>query len=181
MLIESGQWQPWADAEPVRQHVARLRKAGVSVSSIAQMAGVNVWSLSTLINSDRPRARADFARKLLDVSIDVAALPANSKIDAAGTRRRLQALILTGWPTKVLSERLGMDRTSIRKAMSQEQVRARTAVRVRDLFEELSTQQPPPGARTRRYAQTRGWLPVAVWDDIDDPDEQPKGACREAS
>lgn len=187
-LIQRGEWQPWTDPKTVRRHVARLREADMSLDSIASLAGVSTANIYKALAPDRTRVRTNFAQKLLSVS-PVAAPPPHARVNATGTRRRLQALIVLGWSATTLAERIGMDRSSIRKVMDQAQVEGSTARQVRALYDELSGQAPPREARyeramatrTRNYALRRGWAPPAAWDDIDDPKENPKGLIREAS
>lgn len=187
-LIERGEWQPWADAKAVRRHVEALRKGGVRLESIATLARVSPANIYKLLTSTRGRVRAEFAEKLLSVTAD-AAPPPRARVDATGTRRRLQALMWLGWSATYLAERLGMDRSFIRKVTSRAQVEGTTARAVRELFEALSGSSPPAqdryeranATRMRRFAEARGWVPPMAWDDIDDPKEQPKGVRREAS
>ena len=53
--IAYGRWQPWADAEPVRQHVLRLRRGGASYRDIARAAGVSPMTVHNLVNGCRAR------------------------------------------------------------------------------------------------------------------------------
>ncbi|MER6942528.1 hypothetical protein ABT294_00770 [Nonomuraea sp. NPDC000554] len=186
-LIERGEWRPWADAQPVRDHVARLRAAGLSIESIGELAGVAYGNIQLLLSSDRTRVRANFAAKLLAVRVDLGELPPWARVDATGTRRRLQALIVLGWSATCLAERMGLERQSIRKVMSRPRVRVSTASAVREIYAELSIRTPPNTTRyeramvtrTRRYAASQGWVSAMAWDDIDDPKEKPKGARRD--
>ena len=100
--------------------------------------------------------------------------------DAAGTRRRLQALVRGGWSLGLMSARLGCTRQVLRLTLHRsERVTAATAGAVRELYDELWDQPPPEGTRfekraatmARRYARERGWVPPLAWDDdeIDDP------------
>lgn len=188
MLMERGEWQPWADAAPVRQHVARLRESGLSLESIAEMAGVAHCNIHALLNAGRPRVRKAFADKLMNVKGGVDGLQPWAKVDATGTRRRLQALAFMGWNASNLAQRVGIDRSHIHKLMSRSHVRVSTARAVRAVFEELAIQSPPADTRyermavtrTRRDAEARGWVSAMAWDDIDDPQEQPKGSRGEA-
>lgn len=180
-MIERGEWQPWADAAPVRQRVLSLRDQGWSVESIADVAGVSTCNLYVLLNEDKPRVRATFAEKILSGQFDISRLEPWAKVDSTGTRRRLQALMVLGWSATTLAGRLGMDRSFVRKVMTGPRVRVFAARAVRALFEEISTTRPPETARyeramatrTRRYAKQRGWVPAMAWDDIDDPEAVP--------
>lgn len=184
--IQRGEWKPFVDAEPVRQHVRDLRAAGMPLETIAALAGVAAGNIYKLFDASRTKVRAGFADKLLAVT-DTAPPPPRARVDSTGTRRRLQALMFMGWSATQLAERLGMDRSFIRKVMDRLQVEGPTARAVRDLFAELSNAAPPNRtryermvvSRAQRYARERGWVSAMAWDDIDDPREKPKGVRRD--
>jgi len=100
--------------------------------------------------------------------------------DAAGTRRRLQALMRAGWSLGLLSARLGCSRQLLNKRLHlRSHVTVATARAVAALYDELWDQAPPERDRfekraatmARRYAVERGFVPPLAWDDdtIDDP------------
>ncbi|WP_125633580.1 hypothetical protein [Nonomuraea sp. WAC 01424] len=184
-LIQRGEWKPWMEAESVRRHIRRLRDGGMRLETIASLAGVAPGSIYKLFDAGRTRVRADFAGKLLGVAPD-AEPPPRARVDATGTRRRLQALVFMGWSAQLLAERLGMERSFIRKVMDRPQVEGVTARAVQDLFAEMSIVGPPvrtryeqaSATRAQRYARERGWVSALAWDDIDNPKEKPKGLVR---
>lgn len=99
-------------------------------------------------------------------------------VPAAGTVRRLQALVALGYSWSRLSKHLGVTVTraaQIGLLPITGHVNRRTAARVKALYDELST---TPG--TDRYALTvarrHGFYPPLAWDDdtIDDPAAQPQ-------
>ena len=100
-------------------------------------------------------------------------------VDAAGTRRRLQALTFNGWSLTALAGRYGCTLKAVRKMLAYERVSVATAAAVRALYDELWDEPPPEGTpferraatMARRYARERGWVPPLAWDDdeIDDP------------
>ncbi|MEV8634301.1 hypothetical protein AB0395_21865 [Streptosporangium sp. NPDC051023] len=134
----------------------------------------------------RVRIRARVAKKILAVHPTLDNLPDWARIDATGTRRRLQALMVAGWSAQVLASRLEMDRNTIRKILLADVVRVSTARAVRNLFRVMWNRQPPSElryerasvTRTRAYAARQGWAPAAAWDDIDNPKCRPKGVPR---
>lgn len=106
------------------------------------------------------------------------------RIDATGTRRRLQALIAAGWPQRRLTEALGWYPTHFRRILfDARQVRPATAAEVRAAYDRLWTGPPPPTtsrgatdiARAKALAAGRGWPPPMAWDDeqLDDPTATP--------
>jgi hypothetical protein len=96
-----------------------------------------------------------------------------------GTSRRLQALAVNGWSCVDLGRELGVSDTVAREWMMNrrcERISVRTRARVTALYERV-WDQPGPGryrVKTERWARVQGFAPPLAWDDIDDPDEQPK-------
>lgn len=181
-LIAYGQWRPYIDAEPVREHVRRLQAAGLGWRRIAKLAGVPNGSMSKLIYGDGPRGMAPSKRvrpataaAILAIQPGLDVLGGNTLVDGAGTRRRLQALVAVGWAQARVAERLGIERTNLNKMLlgKDKPVYALTARAARALYEELWDTPPPEGghrekisaSRARNYARERGWLPPAAWDD----------------
>lgn len=108
----------------------------------------------------------------------------DGRIDATGTKRRIQALMRNGWSMALLSARLGYSRQVLRKQLLEGNwVTAATVTQVCALYDELWDQAPPEGDRferraatmARRFAAERGWPPPLAWDDdeIDNPDARP--------
>lgn len=97
-------------------------------------------------------------------------------IDDTGTRRRLQALGVMGWPANVLSERLGMARSYVAdlRFKPRDRVQRRTAEKIAALYDELSMVLGPSAVATAA-ALRKGWAPPLAWDDetIDDPAARP--------
>jgi hypothetical protein len=184
-MIAYGRWSPFVDAEPVRQHVAALRAAGIGIDQIPVLAGLDRRCITRL---PRTRSlRADTAAKILAVRPDPDLRAGGARIDATGTRRRLQALQVLGWSQRRLAELLGTQQVVVGKVArgQSEFVRVATARRVRDLYERIWDQQPPASTKrerqsatnARRAAAARGWAPPMAWDDdtIDDPKAKPEG------
>ncbi len=93
-----GRWHPYVDASPVREHIATLRAAGIGVERIAHLAGLSVSHIRELAERDHgdsrgtQRVRPSTATRILGIGINDASRAPHSRIDATGTRRRLQAL-----------------------------------------------------------------------------------------
>ncbi|NUP42355.1 MAG: hypothetical protein HOY76_36320 [Streptomyces sp.] len=104
------------------------------------------------------------------------------KTDAAGTVRRLQALVAAGWPVLHIAAELGMFPTHVSHLMRMSVTTLRTARRVAAVYDRLWNIDPathgatPKGTlRARNLAAASGWAPAAAWDDdtIDDPAAHP--------
>jgi transcriptional regulator with XRE-family HTH domain len=183
-----GQWQPYADAAPARAHLQALSRAGVGWRRAAELAGLSSGAVSRLLfggPARRPpsrRIRHETAAAILAVEASPAVLRGGALTGAAGTRRRLQALVAIGWSQAELGRRLGMSPSNFGSMLERERVTAATARRARQLYDELRDR--PPAERdqhsriaasiARGLASDRGWPPAAGDDDeIDDPHAGP--------
>ena len=111
----------------------------------------------------------------VDPSLDNAA--ATARVDATGTRRRLQALVFAGWPLPIMQQRLGLVRLD--RVLAAGTVTAATARAVRAFYDTYWDHPPavstPQDRRAVTLARARaardGFLPALTWDDdtIDDP------------
>lgn len=95
-------------------------------------------------------------------------------VDATGTARRLQALNRIGWRFADLATHLNCtyQNVSLWAAMTSPRVDRTTATRVADLYRQLAG-TPGPSALAAQRAAAKGWHSPMVWDNIDDPTEQP--------
>jgi len=185
-LVATGRWHPWADAAPVRDHVLRLRAARLTIRQIAAAADVGQTLVYGLLRGGQSRIRSRQAAALLAVPPrpgTAGNLRGTARVAAAGTARRLQALMVVGWPAAYLAGRVGYETAALRRLAGGQQpmTLAGTAATVRGLYDEL-WDMPGPSARTRVFALRRGWVPPMAWDDdeIDDPAAQPQGAAAAA-
>jgi transcriptional regulator with XRE-family HTH domain/predicted transcriptional regulator len=186
-----GRWQPFTSAASVREHIRQLMAAGIGANRAAALAGVPPSAVSRLLygrpaRGEQPsrQIRTTTAARLLAVRHSAAALAPGALLAADGTRRRLQALVATGWSGRVLAARLGMGPAHLRRILrGQPMVVAATARRARDLYDQLWDQPPPQAtrgqrisaAKARAHAARHHWPPPLAWDDdtIDQPGTQP--------
>ncbi|OLZ72531.1 hypothetical protein AVW11_03825 [Streptomyces amritsarensis] len=176
---------PLVDAEPARRHIRALMAAGVSADRAAHHAGLKRCDVTDLLYSikGRPpsrRIRETKAQKILAVE---ARNVVTGRVNATGTRRRIQALMAMGWPQVHLAAQIPChDRYVSEIVRCQDGVLSRTAHRVATAYDRLWNQDPVqhgvPADRAnyvRRLAARRGWPPPAAWDDdvIDDPQASP--------
>lgn len=185
-----GQWQPFVDAAPARAHVEALVRQGLKPSRVAKLAGVAQPTVDRLLYGfpsrgvpPSPKIRTGTAEALLAVQMRLDDLPARARIDPAGTRRRIQALVAVGWSLARLAERAGISRTNFTLLLRADGVSAGTARTVRALYDDLWDQAPPTTTREDRisvtrslsWAAERGWPRPQEWDDdeIDDPAATP--------
>ncbi|MFI9079164.1 hypothetical protein ACIGW8_22290 [Streptomyces sioyaensis] len=187
--IAYGTWQPWADAEPVRTHIRHLQSCDMGLRSIAAAAGVDRKRLQGIVTGRPERGtgpqtqvRPALAAAVLAVEPTLDNLGAATVINAAGTTRRLQALVAAGWPQHHLAVRLGMTDGNFGTTLRRDHVVVRTARAVRGLYDELWLADPREHdvdtqaySRARNHAVAERWAPVGAWDDdtIDDPAATP--------
>lgn len=190
------------DAGPVREHVLKLGEFGIGYKRVAHLAGFKsptpvrtiIWGRQDpgqRFGEMQKRVKRETAEKILAIQPDVANLAPGQKYPAVGARRRLQALVLSGWSMSKLANRLCINPANFSTLMRRDMMLVSTWVTIRDLFEELWDREPPHAewrdkiafSRAKGYAARRGWLPALAWDDIDtdpeppavDVDEQTKG------
>jgi hypothetical protein len=193
-----GQWQPYVDAAPVRAHAENLMRQGLKPKRIALLADVAPLVVSELVHGNpaknRPpsrRVRTATADAILAVRMTLDDLPDAARVDATGTRRRIQALVAMGWSLSRLAGRSGMHRTNFSLLIHATGVRADTARKVRELYDDLWKQAPPVASardrisveKSRAWAARQGWVSPLAWDDteIDDPSARPRGIPRAAA
>jgi hypothetical protein len=100
-------------------------------------------------------------------------------IDATGTARRLQALAAIGWSTTELGPHLDAHPNLVQRWRSGNRpVNRANAIKVAALYRELQG-TPGPSDVTRARAQSFGWVPPHLWEDvdIDDPNARPEEAA----
>lgn len=181
-----GQWAPFVDAGPAREHVQVLAAAGIGWKRAAELAGLSRGTMRKLMQGGpgkRPpskRIRPQTAAALLAVKASPANLGGRAVVDGTGTRRRVQALVAVGWSQAHVAVRIGLTPSGMsRMLLHQDQVTASTARAVRAVYDELWNQAPAGRtrwekasvARARNHALASGWAPPGAWDDdlIDDP------------
>jgi len=189
-LTAYGQWRPFADADPVREHLAVLAEFGIGALRAARLAGVSPGAVQRLLwpQKGRPvsqRIRTQTAQKLLAVRPTLANCAPLAVIHAAGTRRRLQALTARGFPAAHLAPRLGLAPSHLCMIMRpgySGRVQVATARAVAALYDQLWDADPrecgvPKHGATyaRTIAKKHGWPLPCAWDDdtIDDPAARP--------
>lgn len=187
--ITAGTWQPYVDAEPVREHVRALQSCGMGLRTIATVSGIDRKRLQGVLSGrtergtgPQERVRPALAAAVLGVEPTLDNLGSAVSVDATGTRRRLQALVAAGWPQARLALRMGMTPNNFCSTVKNERVIVRTVRLARGVYDELWNQDPRAHgvdkqaySRALHHAASRGWAPVGAWDDdtIDDPSAVP--------
>jgi hypothetical protein len=172
-----GRPSPYVDVAPVRGHIAILRGAGIGYDQIARLAHTSTTHIREINDAvqrsgARPpirRIRCGLAQRILDIAAVPANRAANSRIDATGARRRLQALVALGHPVPYLARQLRRSPATVRRLLTARTVTAHMARCIDTLYEQLSNTPPPLDTAAHRAARqlatNHGWRPPM--DDID--------------
>lgn len=175
---------PLVDAVPARQHARTLMAAGVSIAVIARHAGLRTGALSNVLyttNGHPPASRIREQKAMAILAVEASAV-VTGRVDATGTRRRIQALMAIGWPQVHIARHIPCHPLYVWSLARQDIVLARTAHRVAGAYDHLWNRDPVahgvPATRAiyvRHLAERNGWVPPAAWDDdlIDDPAAEP--------
>jgi transcriptional regulator with XRE-family HTH domain len=175
----------FTDPAPVAAHVAALRAAGLGPRQIAARAGVGVYTVRRV--AVQHYVRVDTAARILAVRPDgpTVAAEANCHVSALGSRRRVHALLLAGWTLAQIAREAEVNRHMVESIHRGDRavVTVRTAQRISAVTTALWERRPPRRTRAERrnitYSQglaaRYGAVPLAAWDDIDDPADTPKG------
>lgn len=160
--------------DEARLHYLSLIAAGWTRAAVAGHAELNTRTLSRWVNGRSNPYVAGRVAKIRPNTIAEKTIPGYGKPDVSrvGTVRRIQALLVMGWPHRVLSERVGQDTRLLLSRKTGRRVRHSTHENVCKMYRELSWQRGP-SKETRRRALELGYAGPAEWDDIDH-DEAPE-------
>lgn len=104
-------------------------------------------------------------------------------VDTIGSRRRMQALAVAGFPIRVVAEQLGAEINALHRTVNGKRVAVRKAQDIAQVYRRLRHTDPTrfgvdprQAARVSRMARGKGWVGPDAWEcsDIDDPDAQPE-------
>lgn len=113
-----GNWRPYVDAAPAREHIHWLASCGIGIKTVAKLSGVAHGTLSKLVYGDRPRGMAP-SKRIRPATVEriLAVMPHHAagaqKVPAAYTWRLLDDLIAQGWSKAELARRLGRTRWGV--------------------------------------------------------------------
>jgi AraC-like DNA-binding protein len=182
-----GGWQSqYIDSQPVRNHITRLRLAGMGIKQIARRCGISPGAVQIILDrrtGSAVKVLPSTAAKILAVAVPPApgVIPAGrQRVSAIGTTRRLRALVAAGYTPAMLSHELGI--TPMNNAYElfghRDDMPAVIAQAVADLFDRLEM-TPGPSDRARALAHKLGWASPLAWDEdmIDDAAAHPSRAA----
>jgi len=162
---------------PVKAHLLKLRKFGMTNRHIAIAAGVGISTVARVFGKATDPMdvmKKETAAKLLRVT---PAIPKTvGLVPSFVVRRKLQALIAIGWTQKDLAKMLGLDLKNMNAIINNGRNKQRVAVRTQQLIDSLYEQLSMTvglSDRSRELARKKRWLPPLAWDDIEDEKERP--------
>jgi hypothetical protein len=119
-----------ADAEPMRLHIERLKRAGWSDRAIAEQAAISHNTVRYVRTGRRVRVRQESVDAVLTLSIAPLATPSTALVPARHTLRLIDRL-RRDYSRKAIAYAAGLSPTSLPRN-GQRSVQARTALRIRD-------------------------------------------------
>ena len=180
--IPRGGFDPYVEVGPTRERVAALLAAGATCRSIAAATGLTPSGVWGVQRPDQTRVQRRTADLIAAVSLRDCIAAHTGLVPAAGTIRRIRALMALGWRHDDLAAHSGIQ-THIVVSAPRRYVEARTHRAILATYDALWS-TPGPSQRTRNRAAREGWPSPLAWDDetIDDPaatpwtDSAPRGA-----
>ncbi|KOU59914.1 hypothetical protein ADK57_32120 [Streptomyces sp. MMG1533] len=188
---KTGDYQRYADAAPVRDHVQQLIAAGASPRGIAISADVSDKVVRDLLLTRPDGTRTPLKHRVLTANADkVLAVTADDVVPhyvlALGTIRRLQALVADAWPMNRIAQEAGLFPSYVSQLLWRAsaydglKVRGTTALAVARAHDNLRGRKATRNGIARKAATTargigksRSWPPTRYWDQhpgaIDDP------------
>jgi hypothetical protein len=158
------------DPAPVRAHVEQLIALGMTINMIARAAGTSDTPIAYLLAGRQNTMLADSANAILAVT------PRPHRQQALvlnyGLRRRLEGLAVMGWSVRAVGDEAGIPFHTVSRA----RLGVRTQLRIHDIIADVYdriSHLDGGSPRTRKWAQSNGFVHPMLWDDIDDPDEVP--------
>jgi hypothetical protein len=176
-------------AQPVREHVLRLRAAGGTYESIGLAAGTGAMTVHCIANACRPKVRAEVSRRLLAVS------EADVRSDQplpGGIMWRLRALVAMGHTCSRMAAATGIAPATLRRIVRGEALTASPELQqaVTALFDAWWDKAPPRRTRREELAAANALKRAALndWpcpagldeDRLDRPGYQPQCGWRYA-
>ena len=182
-----------AEREQLRQHLAKLRDAGMSYAQIAASAPGSrcEMSVARVLESRTDVTHRDVYNDLMQaVYVKPVGQRTGIKIDATGTIRRMRALIADGFGCGVIAKHLDVSLQAVYQLTTGERQRimSATALRVADVYDLLQFAEPEGFggskqgiSKARGIGRRNGWATRSCWDSdtIDDPSAFPQwtGEC----
>lgn len=179
----------YVPADPVRQHVLRLRDFGIGHRQLAKVAKVSPVVIMTLLNGHpaypgRPTTRITYgaATRLLRIEPEHRHLADGAMIGSRGSQRRIQALCSVGYSLRWQADTIGTKFANYQRILKQDKITKSMAERIDELYKTYAFEHQQSNEThgkkaitiTKNHAKRKGWVAGAAWDDID-KDKLPYG------
>jgi hypothetical protein len=176
---QRGQYR-MTDATQARRHIKRLMAAHWTQVQISEASGVPSANIHKLYVGAQSKIANWRAAAILDVTIGPPP-PNPGRVDATGSRRRLQALRVIGHRRYDLAARLGLTPDRIKHITSGHTrwIDPAEAASIARLYRRLSV-VAGPSKQTASIARNKGWHGPLAWDDIDNPKSRPLTGGRDS-
>lgn len=167
------------DATQTRAHLQRLTARGWTYQQIAAATGLDSSTFGIILSGRYRKVAHHTATAVLNIRLDQTPPIPRGLTNATGTRRRLQALMVLGYPLPGIAQQVGVAYSNLLETANGtwSTIRTPTAQKITVLYRRLSLTPAPP-TRTaelaRNEAMKRGWHGPLAWDDIDDPACEPE-------
>jgi len=185
--IREGAWQPRVDATPVRQHIRHLVAEGVTLDAIAASVGVQRDAIVDFTHKRRAgrglrhTTNPELAEKILALTPEAIT---SGRVDATGSKRRIQALVAAGWPLLHIGRQFGMHEQRPEQILRYSRVYAATRQQVIDGYASICMLRPErrgvpkdKARQSRERGKANRWPTPDYWADridvIDDPHFEP--------
>jgi hypothetical protein len=156
--------------------IARMIDDGWTNNAIADACDISIRTANELRHAHHSGDRRNISHSLYRRIINHRQPSGDSYLPATGTIRRLQALARLGWSGDHLHTHTGIPRMTLSDLTNGKWQRIR--IHLADTIDAAYREHehtPGPSTQARTRAGKKGWAPPAAWDDIDDPNERPKG------
>jgi hypothetical protein len=170
-------------ADPVRDHVLKLRAAGGSYETIGQAARTGTMTVHSIAHARRPHVQAEIAARLLALTETGIR---SRHLSPGGTMWRLRALVAMGHTCTRMAAATGVPPATLRRIVRGEALTTSPQLReaVITLYGAWWDKTPPQQTRrqklaadsARARAARNDWPPAAGLDDdeLDQPGYQPQ-------
>lgn len=167
--IQTGQWAPFTETTSVREHLAALRNAGLTLDQISHAGGVSV---STLLRTDKAlRMTSAAAAAILTVPVPS---PAAGPAPRACVAAQLRSLVADGWTLVQIAKHAGLSERAVYQQINEQVTPSRATIEaIRTAYDTLLLEDAgdnPPAVRARARAARAGWHPSTPppAEDLDD-------------
>jgi len=188
-VAQTGGVSVLVDAAPYVELLNQMHER-MSWSAVGRLCGYSGHKhVQNIAAGKYARINPDLAKRIRAAATKVPGADDAVYVSAVGARRRVQALIAIGYSREEIMRQTGYSKHPLRALLNgqNEYVLASTHHAIEKAFNRLcmkpragkTPQEKSLIARSRNEAARMGWPPPLAWNDIDDPNEKPRGVRRD--